>query len=139
MLKRTILCFSIALAGISVANAQTAMTPAPAPSAIKRTPLQDVDFPSGYHVVTVIAEVAAGTASAGRHTHPGVDTGYVLEGEGTLKVEGKPDQALKQGDSYQVPPGIPHDVSVAPGKPLKLLAIYIVEKGKPVASAAPLK
>ena len=141
MLKRTLLGLSIALGGIGVANAQ-APAPAPAaaptaPSAIKRTPLQDVDFPAGYHLVQVIAEIPAGTESAGRHTHPGVDASYVLEGEGTLIVEGKPDQALKPGVVIQVPAGVPHDVKVAPGKPLKLLGIYLVEKDKPVASPAP--
>ncbi|MBX9709887.1 MAG: cupin domain-containing protein [Xanthobacteraceae bacterium] len=141
MLKSTLLCLSIALAGIGPANAQTPApaTAPPAASAIKRTPLEDVDFPAGYHVVTVIAEIAAGTASAGRHTHPGVDTGYVLEGSGAILVEGKSEQILKPGDSYQVPPGVPHDVRVDAGKPLKLLAVYIVEKGKPVATPAPLK
>lgn len=141
MLKTTLLCVSVAFAGIGAANAQTAPSPAAAPavSAIKRTPLQDVDFPAGYHIVTVVAEIAAGTASAGRHTHPGIDTGYVLDGEGVLMVEGKPDQALKPGDSYQVPAGVPHDLKIGTGKPLKLLAVYAVEKGKPVASPAPLK
>ena len=139
MLKSTILCFSIAFAGIGVANAQTAMTPAPAASGIKRTPLQDVDFPAGYHVVEAIAEIAAGTQSAGRHTHPGYDLSYVLDGEGTLIVEGKPDQALTPGVVIQVPPNVPHDVKVAPGKPLKLLGIYVVEKGKPVASPVAAK
>lgn len=140
MLKRTMLCCSIALAGLGGANAQTAMTPAPAAaSAIKRTPLQDVDLPGNYHVVQAIAEIAAGTVSAGRHTHPGFDISYVLEGEGTLIVDGKPDQALKPGVVIQVPPDIPHDVKVGPDKPLKLLGIYVVEKGKPVASPAPAK
>ncbi|HEY0234660.1 MAG TPA: cupin domain-containing protein [Afipia sp.] len=139
MLKRTLLGLLIALAGIGAASAQApAAAPAPAAaSGIKRTPLQDVDYPAGYHLVTVIAEIAAGTESAGRHTHPGVDASYVLDGEGTLIVEGKPDQPLKPGDSIQIPAGVPHDIKVNPGKPLKLLGIYIVEKGKPVASPAP--
>ncbi len=142
MLNRTSLGLLIALAGIGAASAQT---PAAAPatpaavSAIKRTPVQDVDYPPGYHVVTVIAEIAAGTQSAGRHTHPGVDASYVLDGEGVLMVEGKPDQPLKPGDAIQIPPGVPHDIRVNSGKPLKLLGIYIVEKGKPIASPAPLK
>lgn len=106
-------------------------------SAIKRTPVQDIDFPAGYHVVEAIAEIPAGTESAGRHTHPGVDASYVLEGEGVLMVEGKPDQILKPGVAIQIPAGIPHDIKVGPGKPLKLLGIYIVEKGKPIASPAP--
>jgi quercetin dioxygenase-like cupin family protein len=49
-------------------------------SAIKRTPLQKVEFPEGYVTVSGIAEVPPG-GSAGRHTHPGIETGYLLEGE----------------------------------------------------------
>ena len=45
---------------------------------IKRTPLQKVEFPDGYNTVTGIAEIQPG-GSAGRHTHPGIETGYVLE------------------------------------------------------------
>ncbi len=37
-------------------------------SAIKRTPLQTVDFPPGFNVVSAIAEIAPGNC-AGRHTH----------------------------------------------------------------------
>jgi quercetin dioxygenase-like cupin family protein len=102
---------------------------------IKRTPLQDVKYPSGHHIVTVIAEIAPNTL-AGRHTHPGVDTGYVIDGEATLIAEGKPDQTLKVGDSYAIPAGVPHDVKTG-DKPFKIMAVYVVEEGKPVATAAP--
>jgi quercetin dioxygenase-like cupin family protein len=102
---------------------------------IKRTPLQDVKFPAGYHIVTVIAEIGPGQL-AGRHTHPGVDTGYVLDGAATLLVEGKPDQELKTGDSYAVPAGVPHDIKTG-DKGLKIMAVYVVEDGKPVATPAP--
>lgn len=131
MFKKTIVAL-----GCLAFTGMAAMAQQPA-SAIKRTPVQDVDFPAGYHVVEAIAEIAAGTESAGRHTHPGVDASYVLEGEGVLMVEGKPDQILKPGVAIQIPAGVPHDIKVGPGKPLKLLGIYIVEKGKPVASPAP--
>ncbi|EKS37643.1 cupin domain-containing protein [Afipia clevelandensis] len=131
MLKKIILGLTVvAFAGIGTAVAQ-----APAPGGIKRTPLQKVEFPKGYNIVTVIAEIPANTL-AGRHTHPGVDTGYVLEGDATLIVEGKPDQALKAGDSYAVPAGIPHDVKTG-AKGLKIMAVYVVEEGKPVATPAP--
>ncbi|MDB5652603.1 MAG: hypothetical protein JWQ94_216 [Tardiphaga sp.] len=102
---------------------------------IKRTPLQDVKFPAGYHIVTVIAEIGP-SQLAGRHTHPGVDTGYVLDGAATLLVEGKPDQELKAGDSYAVPAGIAHDIKTG-DKGLKIMAVYVVEDGKPVATPAP--
>jgi quercetin dioxygenase-like cupin family protein len=105
-------------------------------SAIKRTPLQTVDFPAGYNVVSAIAEVAPGNC-AGRHTHPGAESSYVIEGALVLKVAGTPDQTLKAGDSFQIPPNTPHDACTVPGQVFKVLGIYIVEKGKPLASPAP--
>ena len=103
---------------------------------IKRTPLQKIDFPAGYTTVTAIAEIPAG-GSAGRHTHPGVETGYVLEGEGELIIEGQPTKVLKPGDSWAIPAGTIHDAKVSGDKPLKIMAIYIVEKDKPLATPAP--
>jgi quercetin dioxygenase-like cupin family protein len=103
---------------------------------IKRTPLQTVDFPAGYNVVSVIAEIPPGVC-AGRHTHPGVESSYVMEGSGILKVEGQPDRTVKAGESFQIPPGVPHDGCVPAGESYKILATYIVEKGKPLATPAP--
>ena len=73
-------------------------------SGIKRTPLQKVEFPDGYNTVTGIAEIPAGGA-AGRHTHPGIEMGYLLKAKLTCVVEGRPDQHLKAGDSYGLDPG----------------------------------
>jgi quercetin dioxygenase-like cupin family protein len=103
-------------------------------SGIKRTPLQTVDFPAGFQTVSAIAEVPAG-GCAGRHTHPGAETTYVMDGDVTVKIEGKPDQKLKAGESFQIPVGAPHDACTTAG--MKVLAVYIVEKGKPLASPAP--
>jgi quercetin dioxygenase-like cupin family protein len=105
-------------------------------SGIKRTPLQTVDFPAGYNVVSVIAEIPPGTC-AGRHTHPGVESTYVMEGSAILKVAGQPDRIVKAGESFQIPPGVPHDGCTPPGEAFKVLATYIVEKGKPLATPAP--
>jgi quercetin dioxygenase-like cupin family protein len=101
---------------------------------IKRTPVQTVDFPAGFQTVSAIAEVPAG-GCAGRHTHPGVESTYVMEGDITVKIEGKPDQQLKAGQSFQIPEGAKHDACTTGG--MKVLAVYIVEKGKPLASPAP--
>lgn len=103
---------------------------------IKRTPLQKVEFPDGYNTVSGIAEIPAG-GSAGRHTHPGIETGYLLEGEADLLVDGKPDQHLKAGDSYSIPAGVVHDAKVHGDKSAKVLAVYVVDKTKPLASPAP--
>jgi quercetin dioxygenase-like cupin family protein len=103
---------------------------------IKRIPLQKFEVPgAGYETVIGIAEIAP-NVNIGRHTHPGVEAGYVIEGELVLMVAGQPDKSLKAGDSYQMPPGAAHDAkSGANGA--KVLATYVVEKGKPLATPAP--
>ena len=110
--------------------------PAPAAQSIKRTPLQKFDVP-GTHYETVIglAEVAP-NAAIGRHTHPGPESGYVLEGEAVIMVQGQPDKIVKAGDSYQIPAGAVHDAKSGP-RGAKVIATYVVEKGKPLASPAP--
>ena len=113
---------------------QSSSAGAPTP-AIKRTPLQKAEVPSGsYEVVTGTAEIAANT-NIGRHSHPGIETGYVLDGELTLLVDGQPPLELRPGDSYKVPERAIHDARSG-AKPAKVLAVYIVEKGKPLATAA---
>lgn len=103
---------------------------------IKRTPLQKIEFPDGYATYTAIAEIAPG-GSAGRHTHPGIETGYVMEGEADLIIEGKETQRLKAGDSYAIPAGVVHDAKVHGDKGLKIIGIYVVDKTKPLATPAP--
>ena len=103
---------------------------------IKRTPLQTVDFPPGFTTVTAIAEVTPGNC-AGRHTHPGVETSYVMDGAILLKIEGKPDQTLKAGESFTIPAYAAHDACTVPGQVFKILGVYITEKGKPLATPAP--
>lgn len=105
------------------------------PPGIKRTPLQSIDFPDGYKTVTGLAEVLPGHAS-GPHTHPGIETGYVLEGEVLMSVEGQPDRQLKAGDSFVIPPGAIHDVKSVGSVPAKAISVFVVDKAKPLASAA---
>jgi quercetin dioxygenase-like cupin family protein len=101
--------------------------------AVKRTVLRRVDVPnSNYEVVLVMVEVPADTA-VGRHTHPGTVVGYVIEGEYTMLIDGRPPQALKPGESLDVPSGVVHDERTG-DTPAKLLAVFTVEKGKPLAT-----
>ena len=103
-------------------------------SGVKRTVIRTIEYPPGYSTVTVVVELAPGICT-GRHTHPGVDSGYVLEGDLLLKIDGKPDQSEKAGGSYEVPPAAVHDACTVAG--LKVLDTFVIEKGKPLASPAP--
>ena len=122
-----------AIAFCALALFATAQAQSPS---IKRTLLQRIDVPgSNREAVTAIAEVAAG-ASAGRHTHPGVETSYVMEGSAMLLIDGQPPRLLKAGDSFTIPDGKVHDAKVEGNAPLKVLTTYVVEKGKPLATPA---
>ena len=101
---------------------------------IKRTVLRSIDFPAGYTTVTAIVEIAPG-ACAGRHTHPGVDSGYVIQGDFVLKVDAKPEQTFKAGNSFETQPLVPHDACSVSGT--KLVDTWVIERGKPLASPAP--
>ena len=85
------------------------------------------------HAVQVLAQFAPG-AIAGKHTHPGEELGYILEGTLELTIEGQPLVTLKAGDTFFVPAGVIHDGKNVGDGVAKVLATYIVEKGKPVAT-----
>jgi len=102
----------------------------------KRTVLQSIDFPAGYEILSVIAELEPGKCT-GRHAHPGVESAYVMEGEAVAKFDGKPDLILKAGQPLQFAPGEVHNVCNVGGVQFKALAHYIIEKGKPLVTRAP--
>ena len=64
--------------------------------------------------------------------HPGLEMTYILEGEYTLMVDGRADQALRPGDWFEVPAEVPHSVTCH--KPGRALAHYVVQKDKPLVS-----
>ncbi len=124
---------SAALSG-SVA-AQQAPTLGASASNIKRTPLQTFDVPgTSFQTVIGIAEIVP-NVNIGRHTHPGPESGYMLEGDLTLIVEGQADKLVKTAESYQVPPGAIHDARTG-DMGAKVLATYVVDKSKPLATPA---
>ena len=134
-----VLCFA-ALAMLATIGGAAAQQQLPAMTqqtpTIKRTPLQKFDVPgTNYETVIGMAEVAPGV-SIGRHTHPGPESGFMLDGEMLLMVVGQPDKTVKTGESYQVPAGTIHDAKAGP-KGAKVIATYVVEKGKPLATPAP--
>ena len=93
---------------------------------------QDLSAP-GRVAVQARAEFDPGVA-AGRHTHPGEELGYVLEGQLELRIDGQPPRIVKAGETFFVPEGLVHDgINTGTGK-AKVLATYVVEKGKPVAT-----
>ena len=95
----------------------------------------DVSVPSREAVVARV-ELAPGGV-AGWHTHPGDEASYVTEGEMTLLVAGQPPRKLVAGDAFMIPSGVVHSAKNDGNSATKLIGVYIVEKGKTLASPAP--
>ena len=88
----------------------------------KRTVLQQADISMpGREAVTAVAEFQPG-AAAGRHTHPGED--------------GKPAVTLHAGQTFLIPPGTVHNATNSGSGTARVVATYLVEKGKPLATPA---
>jgi quercetin dioxygenase-like cupin family protein len=122
------------LAGLALALAAASVL-AQKP-AFKRTVLQKTDLSiPGREAVMGKAELPPG-ASSGRHTHPGEELGYILEGSVQLTVEGVDggSRTLKAGDSFVIPAGQVHDATNAGAGTATVVSTYVVEKGKPVAT-----
>jgi quercetin dioxygenase-like cupin family protein len=94
----------------------------------------DVSVP-GREAVIARVEVAPGGV-AGWHTHPGDEISYVTEGEATLMVAGQPPRKVAAGDGFVIPAGVVHNAKNDSGTVVKLVGVYVVEKGKPLASPA---
>ena len=95
----------------------------------------DVSVP-GREAVVARVEINPGV-SVGRHTHPGDEISYVIEGEGEILIEGQPARKVKAGDGFVIYGGLKHDAHNTGTRPLILAGIYVVEKGKPIATPAP--
>ena len=102
---------------------------------LKRTILSRVDGPTpGYETIEARVDIDPGAVVA-RHTHFGVETSYVIAGELEVSVDGQGTKIYKAGEGFQVPTGVPHGAKNG-DKPAVLAGVYVVEKGKPLATPA---
>jgi quercetin dioxygenase-like cupin family protein len=124
--------FSLCLVSALVTPAGLAQAAEP-----QRTVLKVADLTGTDKEITIaILEVPPGTTIA-RHTHPGEEAVYVLEG---ARLQ------MPDGTEIDRPPGqagvnvrdVPHaGYKVVGDKTLKLLTVHIVDKGKPMTVPAP--
>ena len=128
MLKKT----AFAIAALAVALAPSGFA-ADAGYVPKRTILQETDAPgSNYRVVLVVTDIAPKMLVA-RHTHPGVEISYVLEGECDFNIEGIGIKHLKAGESFRLESSVRHSVQNGNGT-TKILAVYTIPKGVDMAT-----
>jgi quercetin dioxygenase-like cupin family protein len=122
--------------GFAATDASAQGTAPAATAGVSRKVLSQMDGPApGYVTLVVAIEIEPGVLIA-RHTHPGIESGYVIEGGLDLPIEGLPTVTLKPGDGFQVPVGRPHAGGKNGDQKTRIVSTYVVEKDKPLASPA---
>jgi quercetin dioxygenase-like cupin family protein len=103
---------------------------------ITRTDLQRRDLSVlGREVIQVRVDFAPGAVAA-RHSHPGEEIVYAIEGTMEYQLEDNSPTTLKAGEVLFIPAGAIHAVkNIGKGNAAEL-ATYIVEKGKPLVVPA---
>lgn len=128
---------SIGVASAAALTLALTVVSAQTPPAVTREVLQRQDISvAGREALTAKAVVPANGGTTGRHTHPGEEISYVLEGSIRLEVDGQPAKTLKAGDVFLIPANAIHNATNATATNATIIANYIVEKGKPLATPA---
>jgi len=124
----------LACVGVGIAVDRVAFAQQPG---IKRTILLRADDPgsANYEAVMAIAEIAPG-AMSGRHRHPGIEVAYILDGSVIIERDGQAPVTVNAGETIKNEAAV-HNARNPGTKPVKILAVYLVEKGKPMAEPVP--
>lgn len=130
MSRATFLLSTVAAAIVGVsAGVVLAQTPG-----FTRTPLLDQPLSvAGRHGVALKVEIAPG-AESGRHTHPGDEFEYVMEGDVRLEIDGQPAKTFKAGEVFFVPAGAVHNGHNAGSVKATLIGTMFAETGKPLTT-----
>ena len=94
----------------------------------------DVSVPNREAVIARV-EIAPGGV-AGWHTHPGDEISYVTDGEATLMIAGQSPRKVSAGEGFVIPAGVVHNARNDSAAVTRIVGVYVVEKGKPLASPA---
>ena len=85
----------------------------------------------GREAIQTIVAIAPGV-TAPRHSHPGEEIVYVVEGLLEYALEGRPPVTLKAGEVLFIPAGTIHAAKNVGSGNAAEIATYVVEKGKPL-------
>ena len=110
-------------------NAQTATVTA---KPLLQAPLSDDTTKQG---AMMLVEFPPGSTT-GRHTHPGEEYAFVLQGTFELSVEGREMRRLSAGDAFHTPRDLVHQNRNVGDTPGRLVITFVSDKGKPFTTPA---
>ncbi|KOG63834.1 hypothetical protein ADK76_11455 [Streptomyces griseoflavus] len=114
-------------------------TPAPFPSSdpmsgVTRSELQRHPSPAkGWLTVQTVVEIPQHKES-GRHSHPGVEVGYIVRGDVLMEFDEGPAQRLRTGDPFFIPSGVIHNARNVGTVTTMMLSTYVIDETKPLVT-----
>jgi quercetin dioxygenase-like cupin family protein len=132
---KTVTVITLALLGAAAFAQAAAQAPAQVAGVHRTDLLKHDSVVQGREVVEVRVEVDPGHGVP-RHTHPGDEVLYVVEGTLEYMPDGKAPVMLKAGQSVFIPAGTVHAARNSGSGAGAGIATYFVEKGKPLITLA---
>ncbi|MFE9614232.1 cupin domain-containing protein [Streptomyces sp. NPDC006012] len=129
-----------ALSSAAEAAAQTAGSAGSAPlgsdptEGVTRTLLQKHPSPAeGWDAVQTLVQIPRHKES-GRHSHPGVEVGYIIHGDVLMEFDDRPALRLRTGDPFFIPDGVIHNARNVGKVTTMMLSTYVVDATKPLVT-----
>jgi len=138
-MRKTILLLGVGLAGIAVGALGATFVGAQGAAQVTRTELlrKPASGIEGKEVVVFLADLPPG-AVAGRHSHPGDEAIYMLQGALVFEPDGEQAFELKAGQITFNPAKHIHKArNASSSEPAKVLNCMLAEKGQPLATPVP--
>ncbi|MFD9902685.1 cupin domain-containing protein [Streptomyces sp. NPDC059063] len=134
-----------ALGAAALSTTAAAAEPAQGPSAhptgdpdptggVTRTLLQEHPSPAkGWEAVQTLVRIPRHKES-GRHSHPGIEVGYIIRGDVLMEFDDRPPLRLRTGDPFFIPHGAIHNARNVGKVETMMLSTYVVDETKPLVT-----
>ncbi|PSM42924.1 cupin domain-containing protein [Streptomyces dioscori] len=101
---------------------------------VTRTLLQEHPSPAkGWNAVQTLVEIPRRKES-GRHSHPGVEVGYIVRGDVVMEFDDRPSLRLRTGDPFFIPSGAIHNARNVGKVTTMMLSTYVVDETQPLVT-----
>ncbi|GGM13773.1 cupin [Streptomyces fumigatiscleroticus] len=101
---------------------------------VTRTLLQEHPSPAkGWEAVQTLVRIPRHKES-GRHSHPGIEVGYIIEGDVLMEFDDRPPLRLRTGDPFLIPNGVIHNARNVGKVTTMMLSTYVVDETKPLVT-----
>lgn len=99
-----------------------------------RTELQRHPSPAkGWLTVQTLVQIPRHKQS-GRHSHPGVEIGYIVRGDVLMEFDEGPSLRLRTGDPFFIPTGAIHNALNVGRETTMMLSSYVIDETKPLVT-----